>query len=73
MHAPRMYNLIEIWFIYVITNFRYFGGIKLGTGGLARAYGGVAAECLKNSTTVLFKSKVVVYFLFLCFSPPIIC
>ncbi|KAG5534286.1 hypothetical protein RHGRI_022419 [Rhododendron griersonianum] len=38
---------------------RYFGGIKLGTGGLVRAYGGVAAECLKNSTTVLVKSKVV--------------
>ncbi|KAE9466211.1 hypothetical protein C3L33_01864, partial [Rhododendron williamsianum] len=37
---------------------RYFGGIKLGTGGLVRAYGGVAAECLKNSTTVLVKSKV---------------
>ncbi|KAF7136260.1 hypothetical protein RHSIM_Rhsim08G0015000 [Rhododendron simsii] len=37
---------------------RYFGGIKLGTGGLVRAYGGVAAECLKNSTPVLVKSKV---------------
>uniref|UniRef100_UPI0033421077 IMPACT family protein n=1 Tax=Castellaniella defragrans TaxID=75697 RepID=UPI0033421077 len=26
---------------------RWFGGIKLGTGGLARAYGGVAAQCLR--------------------------
>ena len=26
---------------------RYFGGIKLGAGGLARAYGGVAASCLR--------------------------
>lgn len=26
---------------------RWFGGIKLGTGGLARAYGGSAAECLR--------------------------
>jgi len=26
---------------------RWFGGIKLGTGGLARAYGGTAAECLR--------------------------
>ncbi|XAR73473.1 hypothetical protein NMG60_11007447 [Bertholletia excelsa] len=37
---------------------RYFGGIKLGTGGLVRAYGGVAAECLKNAPTCLVKSKV---------------
>ncbi|AJY46827.1 hypothetical protein TM49_15950 [Martelella endophytica] len=26
---------------------RWFGGIKLGTGGLVRAYGGTAAECLR--------------------------
>lgn len=26
---------------------RWFGGIKLGAGGLARAYGGTAAECLR--------------------------
>lgn len=26
---------------------RWYGGIKLGTGGLARAYGGCAAECLR--------------------------
>lgn len=37
---------------------RYFGGIKLGTGGLVRAYGGVAAECLRNASTRLVKSKV---------------
>ncbi|KAM7515770.1 hypothetical protein LguiA_005353 [Lonicera macranthoides] len=37
---------------------RYFGGIKLGTGGLVRAYGGVAAECLRNGPTCLVKSKV---------------
>ncbi|KAA8530770.1 hypothetical protein F0562_005462 [Nyssa sinensis] len=38
---------------------RYFGGIKLGSGGLVRAYGGVAAECLKNAPTCLVKSKVL--------------
>nr|XP_027077765.1 uncharacterized protein LOC113701356 [Coffea arabica] len=37
---------------------RYFGGIKLGTGGLVRAYGGVAADCLRNAPTCLVKSKV---------------
>ena len=26
---------------------RWYGGIKLGAGGLARAYGGAAAECLR--------------------------
>lgn len=33
--------------IVVVT--RWFGGIKLGAGGLMRAYGGCAAECLRNA------------------------
>ncbi|MBA0770363.1 hypothetical protein Gotri_019013, partial [Gossypium trilobum] len=37
---------------------RYFGGIKLGTGGLVRAYGGVASECLRNAPTCLEFLKV---------------
>lgn len=28
---------------------RYFGGVKLGAGGLARAYGGVSAEMLRHA------------------------
>jgi putative IMPACT (imprinted ancient) family translation regulator len=28
---------------------RWYGGIKLGAGGLARAYGGAAAECLRTA------------------------
>ena len=31
---------------------RWFGGIKLGTGGLARAYGGCAAKCLQDAARV---------------------
>ncbi|MEE9099519.1 YigZ family protein [Pseudomonas nitroreducens] len=31
---------------------RWFGGIKLGTGGLARAYGGCAAKCLQDAPRV---------------------
>jgi len=29
---------------------RWYGGIKLGAGGLVRAYGGAAAECLRLAT-----------------------
>ena len=28
---------------------RWFGGVKLGAGGLVRAYGGCAAECLRTA------------------------
>lgn len=31
---------------------RFYGGVKLGAGGLARAYGGVAAECLRLAPKV---------------------
>jgi uncharacterized YigZ family protein len=33
--------------VVVVT--RWYGGIKLGVGGLARAYGGCAAECLRQA------------------------
>jgi len=32
--------------VVVVT--RFFGGIKLGAGGLVRAYGGIAARCLQS-------------------------
>jgi uncharacterized YigZ family protein len=33
--------------VVVVT--RWFGGVKLGAGGLVRAYGGAAAECLRTA------------------------
>ncbi len=33
----------------VVVVIRWFGGIKLGAGGLVRAYGGAAAECLRRA------------------------
>lgn len=36
----------------VVVVARWFGGIKLGAGGLVRAYGGVAAECLRGAERV---------------------
>lgn len=35
---------------------RWFGGIQLGTGGLARAYGGIAARCLQGGERVALRT-----------------
>lgn len=35
--------------LVVVVVTRWYGGIKLGAGGLARAYGGSAAECLRRA------------------------
>ncbi|MBT8767978.1 IMPACT family protein [Metapseudomonas boanensis] len=39
---------------------RWYGGIQLGTGGLARAYGGSAAKCLQagQRTELVARSRV---------------
>jgi len=45
--------------VVVVT--RYFGGIKLGTGGLARAYASVARDAMRVAEkVVLTKSKIVI-------------
>jgi uncharacterized YigZ family protein len=41
---------------------RWFGGIKLGAGGLARAYGGCAAECLRTAARTVLVETVDVEF-----------
>ena len=37
---------------------RWYGGINLGAGGLARAYGGCAAECLRNASRLALVEMV---------------
>lgn len=39
---------------------RWYGGIKLGTGGLIRAYGGAAAECLRLADKVELREETLV-------------
>lgn len=42
--------------VVVVT--RWYGGIQLGTGGLARAYGGSAAKCLQGGDRVELVSRI---------------
>lgn len=37
---------------------RWFGGVKLGSGGLVRAYGGIAAQCLRLAPKVALIDEV---------------
>ncbi|MEK1908479.1 MAG: YigZ family protein [Pseudomonas sp.] len=42
----------------VVLVIRWYGGIQLGTGGLARAYGGSAAKCLQGGERVALVQRV---------------
>jgi uncharacterized YigZ family protein len=44
--------------VVVVT--RWFGGIKLGTGGLVRAYGGCAAKCLQQAERMVLVPRIQV-------------
>jgi uncharacterized YigZ family protein len=41
---------------------RWYGGIKLGTGGLVRAYGGCAGQCLLLAEKIELIEKKKIYF-----------
>ena len=49
----------------VVLVIRFYGGIKLGTGGLVRAYGGTAAKCLHDAP----KREIVAMSRVLCDCP----
>ena len=46
--------------VVVVT--RYFGGIKLGTGGLIRAYGGSASHCLQQAELIELIARISLQF-----------
>ncbi|OCG37909.1 MULTISPECIES: IMPACT family protein [unclassified Gilliamella] len=46
--------------VVVVT--RYFGGIKLGTGGLIRAYGGSASHCLQHAELIELIARITLQF-----------
>ncbi|WP_085247991.1 IMPACT family protein [Gilliamella mensalis] len=46
--------------VVVVT--RYFGGIKLGTGGLIRAYGGSASHCLQQAELIELIARIPLHF-----------
>lgn len=51
----------ELTNVIVLVN-RWYGGIKLGTGGLVRAYGGCAGQCLVLAEKIELIEKKKIYF-----------
>jgi uncharacterized YigZ family protein len=58
LNVMRGSELIECGILVV----RYFGGIKLGTGGLVRAYGGSAKEVISQANLIKYEKKEKVDF-----------
>ena len=46
----------------LIAVIRYFGGVKLGAGGLVRAYGTTAKNTLENCTMIAYRAMTTVTF-----------
>ncbi|MDZ7795955.1 MAG: YigZ family protein [Candidatus Marinimicrobia bacterium] len=46
----------------LVVSVRYFGGTKLGTGGLARAYGQSASLALDKAKTITVEKGIVLHF-----------
>lgn len=55
LNVMRGVELVEVGLLIV----RYFGGIKLGTGGLVRAYGSSAKEVIASASLVPFVFKEI--------------
>ena len=61
--APMLKRLISLDCVdSMVVVVRYFGGTKLGIGGLIRAYGGVVQELLENATFVPYQKWVSLAF-----------
>lgn len=58
LQAIKQKNLVNV----AVAVERFFGGIKLGTGGLARAYGKAASDVLEQAKTICLRECVVFEF-----------
>lgn len=58
LQAIRQQNLMNV----VVVVERYFGGIKLGTGGLARAYGQAANQVLTSVDSICMRNCIIMDF-----------
>ncbi len=58
LRVMQGHGLIECGILIV----RYFGGIKLGTGGMARAYGEAAKTVIESAELVPYEKEAVVTF-----------